>query len=1197
MTAGPEPDRDQSLLDEMVRRGWATEEQAGEARRLKAASDELGQPATLDDLLARKGVAADRISQVRRDLASRLGQTLRIGKYEILQRIGEGGSGIVYRAYQTNLGREVALKVLSQRREGEEEYLERFNREAQVAVTLNNVNIVRGLDFGYADGYHYFAMELVEGESLLSVIRREGRLPERKALDLALQMVRALEHAAKYHIVHRDIKPENILITRSGTAKLCDLGLARPILQGGAADSQGKPIGTALYVAPEQIRRAANLDFRADIYALGATIYHALTGAPPFTGATVQEILRAHLHATPPNPRDRVLETSTGASAVVVKMLAKDPAERYPSLESLDEDLDSVLAGRPPVNTITIGRKALAMGEGGARPAGERKRGPGAGVVAGACAGAALLAAGAWFAFGRSREAPAPAPTTAPPASAAGGGGATDSARLRELRENEAAKALAEAQGEEPLRALAESHPDTSAGRIAKQRLDDLRKAAEARVRKDLEDRGRTFENALAEGRLGDARAAWAGLSAEASAAGGREPAAAAQSKVDGAALAVLARAREAAAKALSGDPAAAAAAAEAIAAAESCGIRETAEEAGRVRKGLDAALADRRERLRAAADAWPRTCSDALHAASEKGPREALALLESRAELLAPLPGKAEDLRRTLEDLASFEDAARKSFARAAASSETVRLRVPGRAGGSVAGRATGVRGDSFELQRGPVAESVPIREISAEDLAGLAWRGLGAGSARDHAGAAAFFLSRGSFGLAETEVKALEILGAAEELARARDILSSMRASARVRADAALKEAEVLRLQKRLPEMRAALERAAAEDSGYAAPLWRLGAFLAENGRDAAEALGPLEAAAALDPAEPQAWYWIGEVRRRAGRLEESMTALDRYLGGADVADPFREAARKSLEELRAAAASAAAKETREEAARAFRKEDFKAAEELWRKVLAARPDDAEARYFHGKSLLALDRKIEGYSVLRRFLAQERRGGARVDDAKRVVRDMEQRLSESPAAVRKAQEGMRLLDDGKWREALGALDASIELAPLRADTWSERGRTLHFGWAEEGRKEHLVQAVTDLETAILLNERHGRAWSLLADTKAKLQDWEGAVQASLKSSQYDPSYPPMYQVRAQACARTGRFAEGEQAATEGIEKFRSAVLLVARAHARAGLGKLKEARADLDAAASEFTLTPYEKNYRAEVLDLLFKAEKAAE
>jgi serine/threonine protein kinase len=190
--AAPEPDRDQALLDELVRRGWATEEQASEARRLKDASDELGQPATLDDLLARKGILAERIGLVRRDLASRFGQTIRIGKYEILQRIGEGGSGIVYRAYQTNLGREVALKVLSQRREGEEEYLERFNREAQVAVTLNDVNIVRGLDFGYADGYHYFAMELVEGESLLAVIRREARLPEKKALDLALQMVRAL---------------------------------------------------------------------------------------------------------------------------------------------------------------------------------------------------------------------------------------------------------------------------------------------------------------------------------------------------------------------------------------------------------------------------------------------------------------------------------------------------------------------------------------------------------------------------------------------------------------------------------------------------------------------------------------------------------------------------------------------------------------------------------------------------------------------------------------------------------------------------------------------------------------------------------------------------------------------------------------------------------------------------------------------
>jgi tetratricopeptide (TPR) repeat protein len=218
-------------------------------------------------------------------------------------------------------------------------------------------------------------------------------------------------------------------------------------------------------------------------------------------------------------------------------------------------------------------------------------------------------------------------------------------------------------------------------------------------------------------------------------------------------------------------------------------------------------------------------------------------------------------------------------------------------------------------------------------------------------------------------------------------------------------------------------------------------------------------------------------------------------------------------------------------------------------------------------------------------------------VDDAKKIVRDMEQRLADSAAATRKTQEAMGLRDQGKWREALEVLDAALELAPLRADTWTERGWALQHAWAAESRKEHLHDAIQSLETAILLNDKHGRAWSMLLVTRSNLEDWEGAVQASLKSSQYDPGWPPMYEYRARACARTGRFAEAEQTATDGIAKFPSAMLCIARAHARVGLGRLKEARQDLDDSALKFTITAGEKNYRAEVLDLLFKAEKAAE
>jgi serine/threonine-protein kinase len=1152
-------------------------------------------------------VAQDRVTVARREAAARSGQALRIGKYEILQRIGEGGSGIVYRAHQTTLGREVALKVLSQKREGEEEYLERFNREAQVAVTLNHVNIVRGLDFGNADGYHYFARELVEGESLFSLIRREGRLPEKKAIDVVLQMVRALEHAGKFHIVHRDIKPENILVTRSGTAKLCDLGLARPMIQGGQADSQGRPIGTALYVAPEQIRREGNLDFRADIYSLGATLFHALTGAPPYTGQTVQEIIRAHLSAPVPNPRDRVLEISTGTAAIVVKMLSKDPGERYQSLEALDEDLDSVLEGKPPVNTITLGRKAIPLGEAGPRAPGERRRESKAFVPGLVLASVVVLGAAGWYLFGRSKP-PAPPPADPAPLKGPKVDPVMDAARLREVREKAGQDALAEAEefgrdrGDAPeaserLRAVVRDHPGTEAAARAGRKAAELEKARSTRLAAELSRRKDAFDAAFGEGRLGEALAAWDGLPAEVAAAGGEEAAASSRGRVEEAGKRLLETARTLARRAGGGDAASEGPARRALDLATHCGLPAVAGEAEKERREMEAAVAARAERLRAAEQAWPGACAEAL-AAAARAPAEGVAVLDAAAAVLAPLGEKVDLLRRAVGESGGFSDAVRRGFQKAAAASESVRLRVPGRPGGSVAGRAVGVRGEGLEVQRGPAVEVLLPKEVEPEDLGTLAWRAMDLGSARDHRGAAAFYLGRGAFALADVEVRALEVLDAAEA-GRTRELVDAVRGAARARAEAALKEAEVLRLQKRLPEARAAFEKAVSLCEGHAPSLWRLGAFLLETTRDGAEALRHLEAAAALDPADPEAWFWIAEGRRRGGKVDEALAALEKYVARAPADDPRREAAGKTLADLRAAASAASARQAREEAARLYRKDDFAGAAELWKKVLAYLPEDPEALYFLGKSLLGLDMKIEGYSRLRRFLNAEKKGGARVEDARRVVRDLEQRFGDSPAAARKALEGANLINTNQYAQGIEALNASLDLACLRADTYVERARGLQFAWSAEGKREYLNQAASDLEVALLINEKHGRGWSMLAVTRGNLEDWPGAFEASGRAVQLDPAWPPVWEYRVKACNRMGRFAEGEQAATDGLAKVpMSAMLLLARAESRAGLGKVAEARADADLAATKFELTPAEKSYRAEIQERIRKAsEKGAE
>ncbi|MCK6479560.1 MAG: serine/threonine protein kinase [Planctomycetes bacterium] len=1218
-TPTPETDRDEAFLRELLLRGWITGDQAAEVRRLKAAADDLHQDVSLDEILVKKSfLAPDRVAVARRDVAARIGQALRIGKYEILQRLGEGGAGIVYRAYQTALGREVALKVLSRRREGEEEYLERFLREAKVAVTLNHVNIVRGLDFGYADGYHYFAMELVEGESLLALVKREGRLTERKAIDVALQMVRALEHAQKFQIVHRDIKPENILMTRSGTAKLADLGLARPTLEGaGAADGAGRPMGTALYVAPEAIRREGTIDYRADIYSLGATLFQMLTGRPPYSGQTVQEIVRAHLSAPIPNPREFAMDLSTGAAAVVGKMLAKDPGERYQTLEQLDEDLASVLEGRPPVNTIMLGRRSVAtapfidgpLEPGAKRPSPApsspaRRRAATAAVVV---LSLGVVGAGAFVVLRKKPEPPPPPHPVAVGPVDPGAGKGTDAESLRAAREEGAKKALAEA--EEAGKAKGEDHPEsvalllevaanhggTVAGRVAASRAETLAKARADRAAAGLAARAEASAKALAESRLADALAAWSDLREEEREAGGAAEAEAAAARVTEALEARLAAAGALVEKVLGGDEASAPAAREALEALGRLGMTRGADAAAEGLAKVEEHLAARAAARAAAEAAWPGLCADVL-AAAAKDPKQASSLLSGAEAALAPLPGRAELLRSALGDLSAFGDAVRSGFAKAASAGENLRLRVPGRPGGVVAGKAAGVRPGGFEIQRGPAVDFVAASEVDAGDLASLAWRVLGAGGPRDHAGAAAFFLSRGAQGMAAVEVKALEVLGDGPELRRTRALVEAALAAGRARAEAALREADLLRLQNRAPEARAALERAVASCEGWARPLWRLGALLLEGGKEQAEALRLLEAAAAAGPEEPEAWFHLAEARRRAGRTEEALAALERFMADAPAGDPRRGDAGRTLESLRAAAAKESLQQAREEAARAFRKDDFAGAEPLWRRVLAYDPADTEAMYFLGKCLVGLDRKVEAYSWLRRFLNADRRGGSRVDDARKVVRDWEQRLGDSPAAARKSAEGSNLVNQNDWKAGIEAFDAALDLAPLRAETWAERGRGLFTGWVAESRRDLLIEAAANLETALLLNERLGRGWSLLAVVSFHLDDMARSAEAGAKGMQFDPAYGATYEYRARACNRLERFAEGEQAAAEGIRKAPTAMMFIARAEARCGLGNLAGAREDLEVAARDYELTATEKTLRVEVLGRVIKAETAA-
>ncbi len=265
--------------------------------------------------------------------------------YEVLELLGEGGMGMVYKARQKSLDRIVALKVLPARAAKETAFIKRFISEARTVARLNHENIIAGIDVGEHDGTYYFAMEHVEGESVAQMIERQGALEERYALQVVAQMARALAHAHKHGLVHRDVKPQNILVTRSGLAKLCDLGLAK--MQNEASrDPTGVPVGTPHYLSPEQARGEADVDIRSDVYSLGATLYHMLTGTTPFEGQSPMVLMTKHLTEEPVSPRKKNAAVSKGAAELVARMMSKDKEDRHQTPSELLEDVERVLAGK-----------------------------------------------------------------------------------------------------------------------------------------------------------------------------------------------------------------------------------------------------------------------------------------------------------------------------------------------------------------------------------------------------------------------------------------------------------------------------------------------------------------------------------------------------------------------------------------------------------------------------------------------------------------------------------------------------------------------------------------------------------------------------------------------------------------------------------------------------------------------------------
>lgn len=344
----------EQLLQRALDAGALDEQKGRAAVAVYAKLQAMGASFSFGDFLVDRGLMARMaVDAIEADTGETFSSVDTLGDFELLEHLGEGASGAVFRALQKSLHREVALKVLNTVIAQDPEAVEQFLREARAVAQLNHPNVVHGYSVGTDHGLHYFAMELLLGGSARHVMETAGgRLGERRALELIQQAALGLKAAHARGILHRDVKPDNILLTEEGVAKLTDLGIAQVVR---VTSDNGTFAGSPPYVAPEIVKGSAMNDPRSDIYSLGATLFELLIGAPPFLHEDPQEILRMHLDEEPHDVRTLRPEL-TGRTATLVKlMLAKEPDQRALSAEVIAnainrifQELDAAQNAPPP---------------------------------------------------------------------------------------------------------------------------------------------------------------------------------------------------------------------------------------------------------------------------------------------------------------------------------------------------------------------------------------------------------------------------------------------------------------------------------------------------------------------------------------------------------------------------------------------------------------------------------------------------------------------------------------------------------------------------------------------------------------------------------------------------------------------------------------------------------------------------------
>jgi serine/threonine-protein kinase len=264
-------------------------------------------------------------------------------RYELEELVGTGGMSTVFRAHDRQLDRRVAIKILHEHYAEDPEYLERFRREARAVARLSHPNIVTVIDRGDDDGRQYIVFEYVDGENLKELVLRSGRLPVRRALELALAIADGLSFAHQRGLVHRDVKPQNVLLNKDGDVKVTDFGIARSLHVEHGVTQTGTVMGTGEYLAPEQAS-GKPVSPATDVYSLGVVLWELLAGDVPFVGENFVAIALRHVNELPPDLRERRPDVSPRLAAAVDRALAKDPARRFPSMADFAKELRACLA-------------------------------------------------------------------------------------------------------------------------------------------------------------------------------------------------------------------------------------------------------------------------------------------------------------------------------------------------------------------------------------------------------------------------------------------------------------------------------------------------------------------------------------------------------------------------------------------------------------------------------------------------------------------------------------------------------------------------------------------------------------------------------------------------------------------------------------------------------------------------------------